>query len=231
MSRVHLVGGGRDDVRVAPLVRAFLDDAAEGAVRLLLVLEAGDTESVSRYRRLFALAGAPAVDVRAISEGAVFDADVLDGVGALAVGGGLTPAYADAVVPLGRRVRELLASGVPYLGFSAGAAIAASHALVGGWRLDGVPIGAEDAAEEVDELDVREGLGIVDFTVDVHAAQWGTLTRLVAAASGGRIRGGVGLDEHTALVVDAKGTTVRGAGAAWWVSDTRPPAVTRAMQG
>jgi cyanophycinase len=231
MSRVHLVGGGRDDVRVAPLVRAFLDDAGEGPVRLLLVLEAGDIESEGRYRRLFALAGAPGVDVRTVAEGTAFDADVLDGVGALAVGGGLTPAYADAIVPLRRRVQELLASGVPYLGFSAGAAIAASQALVGGWRLDGVPIAAEDAAEELDELDVREGLGIVSFTVDVHTAQWGTLTRLVAAASGGLIRGGVGLDEHTALVVDAHGSSVCGAGAAWWVSDTTPPAITRAVEG
>lgn len=41
----------------------------------------------------------------------------------------------------------------PYAGFSAGAAVAAERAVVGGWRLDGVRVCREDAGEDpVDDL-------------------------------------------------------------------------------
>jgi cyanophycinase len=55
------------------------------------------------------------------------------------------------------------------------------------------------------------GLGLVGGCVDIHAAQWGTLTRAVAVV---RARGGhgVAIDEHTTLEVDAGAMRVHGAG-------------------
>ncbi len=137
------------------------------------------------------------------------------------VGGGLTPAYHDAVRGIREAIRERVASGMPYAGFSAGASIAAGPALVGGYRVGGVEVVSEDAGEELDAVEVRPGLGLLDFAVDVHAAQWGTLSRLVAAVDAGLVTDGVAIDENTALVISAQAApAVRGSGQVWRVEST-----------
>jgi cyanophycinase len=55
-------------------------------------------------------------------------------------------------------------------------------------------------------------LGLVPFAVDVHAAQWGTLPRLVAAVGRGDVPYGVAVDENTLLSVDDGEARVTGAG-------------------
>jgi cyanophycinase len=135
----------------------------------------------------------------------------------LVVGGGLTPAYLAALRPHAEAVRALVAAGVPYLGFSAGSAIAAERALVGGWRIGGIEVSPEDGAEDLDEVTVSQGLGLVDVTIDVHAAQWGILSRLVAATEAGLAPGGVAIDEDTVLVVGEGGLVVGGSGNVWRV--------------
>ncbi len=86
---------------------------------------------------------------------------------------------------------------MPYAGFSAGAAIAGSHAVIGGWRIDGVPVCPEDSNEDLDAVDVVEGIGLVPGAVDVHAAQWGNVSRLVAVVAAGLAPSGVAIDEGT----------------------------------
>jgi cyanophycinase len=218
---VHLVGGGRDAALTAQAFRPFVTEAMHHArdrpahIALLLVLEDGDDASVPRFTAALVAAGAPAdaVRVTAIAEGDAFAAAAVDGAHGIAVGGGLTPAYLDAMTPIGRHVRDAVAAGASYLGFSAGAAIAPTTALVGGYRIEGVAVAPEDAAEELDELTVRPGLGLVDFAVDVHAAQWGTVGRIVAAVESGLVPRGVAIDEHTVLT----GADVRGSGRVWRV--------------
>jgi cyanophycinase len=114
----------------------------------------------------------------------------------------------------------MVRAGSPYLGFSAGAAVAARRAVVGGYRQDGVAICPEDNAEDLDELSVVDGLGLVDFAVDVHAAQWGNVPRLIAAVGAGLVHRGVAIDEDTLLHVadHPSATTVAGAGRVWWMS-------------
>lgn len=162
--------------------------------------------------------------VTAINEGEHFEAAAIEGAAGIFVGGGLTPAYRDAFEPIAGAVREAVAAGTPYLGFSAGAAIAAERALVGGYLLNGVPIGDEDAGEELDELTIAPGLGIVPFAVDVHAAQWGTVSRLIAAVDSGMTAKGFAIDEDTCLLWRSEATehepTVSGQGAAWRVERT-----------
>ncbi len=140
---------------------------------------------------------------------------MLDGIDALLVGGGPTPEYHASLAPAYPRIRELVAEGMPYAGFSAGAAIAATTAVVGGWRIGGVAVCPEDAGEELDEVTVVGGIGLVAGAVDAHAAQWGTLGRLAAAVEAGLVPGGVAIDECTTL---ATGGTVTGAGRAWLVT-------------
>jgi cyanophycinase len=130
------------------------------------------------------------------------------------VAGGLTPAYQEALCP----DPSFLAPDAVYGGFSAGAAIAAEVAIVGGWRADGVAVCAEEAGEDLDELELRPGLALLPALVEVHCAQWGTLGRLVEVVATGDGRPGWGLDEHTTLEVrDGAAVAVHGAGAAWLV--------------
>jgi cyanophycinase len=145
--------------------------------------------------------------------GGRLDVDSLADVDAVLVCGGLTPGYADALVPSAADLRAWLGRrAIPYAGFSAGSAIAADSAVVGGWLCDGVQVCPEDSAEDLDEVKVRAGLGLVPFTVDVHAAQWGTLPRLIAAVDVGGVEHGVAIDENTAAIVDGDEATVAGLG-------------------
>ena len=147
--------------------------------------------------------------------------DDLDGAAGVYVAGGWTPGYRDVLVDGGTDWLEPVRTGsVPYAGFSAGSSIAAEHALVGGWRVErngrAVPVCHEDVGEDLDLLTIGPGLAVVPFLVDVHAAQWGTLHRLVHALSiPGTPDVGWAIDEATALeVVDGVPVAVHGDGAA-----------------
>jgi cyanophycinase len=104
-------------------------------------------------------------------------------------------------------------------GFSAGAAIAAADALVGGWRI-ATPAGEvavcdEGAGEDLELVSVRPGLGLVPFAVDVHASQWGTVTRLLHAVACGAVAEGWAIDEDTLVTVAGDTLTVTGRGTAY----------------
>ena len=224
---VHLVGGGSssgaEDLYAPFVAEAAVRGAALGRavprVAVLLVDSDGTPSEEHReeFPRMIADGGRCEAVVTVVPAGTAFDTRVLSDVDGLVVAGGVTPAYLQAVLPLVDQVRLLVADGLPYLGFSAGAALAADRALVGGWLIGDVPVCPESAAEDLDEVTLAEGLGLVDLAVDVHAAQWGTLSRLVAATEAGLVRGGVAIDEGTALVVGEGALVVLGTGSVWRV--------------
>ena len=116
---------------------------------------------------------------------------------------------------------------MPDLGFSAGAMIAPQRALVGGYRVRGIEVCSEECSEGLDELDVRDGLGLVPFAVDVHTAQAGTLSRAVAAVAEGLVDRAVAVDENTALVLrhaDLEDLKVIGTGSCWTIRGSGPKA-------
>jgi cyanophycinase len=196
---MFLIGGGRDPEGVRVSHTPFLE--AVGGEVLCVCLD--DPE-----RWVQQLAGA---NVKCAS--APVPAD-LDGVSGVYVAGGLTPAYWATVCTtrFGDALREW---GGVYAGFSAGAALAAGAALVGGWRLNGVDVCDSDFAEGLEEVEVRPGLGLVDFTVDVHASQWGTLTRLAHAVAAGMVSDGLAIDEHTCVEVRGDELRLHGWGGAY----------------
>ncbi|MDM4764166.1 Type 1 glutamine amidotransferase-like domain-containing protein [Galbitalea sp. SE-J8] len=222
---IHLTGGGWTATGDPDLTRPFLAEAAErGAVvgrdiprvAFLIVREERDEYADAFPASFVAVAPCdPAIHFRA--EGGEFDSAVLDDIDGLVVAGGLTPAYLEAVGPIIDEIRLLVGDGLPYLGCSAGASIAAERAIVGGWLREGVPVCPEDAAEDLDELTVRPGLGLIDVSVDAHAAQWGTLARAIAAVEAGLTDSVVAIDELTALVVGEDSFTVAGRGQVWQV--------------
>ena len=220
---VHLVGGGRDLDAAASVYGGFLRQAggrarsSGRAVPRIGVVLVGDRDDlaggVDWFRLALARCGDPAaaevVSLTAEPDGELLLEDRspppalwwsnLDG---LLVGGGLTPAYHRALLPYAVAIRAAVAGGLPYAGFSAGAMIAPQRALLGGWRLGSTAVTHEDNAEDLDQVTVVDGLGLISSTVDVHATQWGTLTRLLAEVAAEEISSGIAVDENTVVILD-----------------------------
>jgi len=223
---IHLVGGGpfvASDAAAPFLAEATARSAAVGRtvprIALLSVARTTGASPSSTADIAEVLGGARQAEVLVteVAAGQVFSTTVLSDVDALVVSGGVAPDYLDAVAPLVDQIRLLVSDGLPYLGYSAGAMIASDRALVGGWRIGGVEICPQEASEGLDEVELREGLGLVDLTVDVHAVQAGTLTRLIASAEAEFVTAGLAIDEDTALVVGEGALEVRGTGSVWRV--------------
>jgi cyanophycinase len=223
----HLVGGGWNVDAQPVAYGSFLAEAAVVAGRdgrqlpviACVVLDEGDgAEQFARWESALHHA-APCRTVPVLVElGGRLDPSVLGDADGLLVCGGLTPAYAAALEPVAPEIRAWLRTGDrPYAGFSAGSAIASATAVVGGWLADGVPICSDDAAEDLDEVTVRPGLGLAPWTVDVHCAQWGTLTRLIETVRTDPALVGAGIDEDTVLIIGADDAEVRGLGSVWLV--------------
>src|SRR3954452_18770481 len=219
---VFLIGGGWCDERAGDMFGGFVAAATARSPRrepriLLVVMGTNDDarEYHQKYVHALGLVGGHELVIEAVAEGEPLDASSLDGIDGLFVGGGPTPEYHASLSPTYDRIRDLVSAGLPYVGFSAGAAIAATTAIVGGWLIDGVEVCPEDSNEELDPVTVVEGIGLVAGAVDVHATQWGNLARLVAAVEAGLVPHGVAIDECTTV---GPGGTVVGAGRAWKVS-------------
>jgi cyanophycinase len=209
---VFLIGGGRDAAGVLASHRPFVAALQDGPVACV-VLDEGEETDPARWEGNLRDAGVADVRMLVVSPTRRLTADDLEGIGGFYVAGGLTPEY-QAVLAAG----EPVPSGVPYAGFSAGAAVAGERALVGGWRARigdaEVAVVDDGAGEDLELVEVRDGLGLVDVIADVHAAQWGTLGRLCHAviAEG---REGWAIDEGTALELrDGAPLAVHGVGAA-----------------
>lgn len=220
---VHLVGGGGDPAHDADVYGTFVEETTARAVL------AGRDEPVvaiitvgpgSAHADELAASLGERVQVRrtVLAPGDTADLTVIAAVDGILIGGGITPDYLSALLPIAGEIRRQVSTGVPYLGFSAGAMIAAERALIGGWRIGGIEVAPEHISEGLDEITLMQGLGLLDVTVDVHAAQSGSLSRLIAATEAGQIDGGLAIDENTVLVVGEGALGVHGAGSVWRVS-------------
>jgi cyanophycinase len=225
---IHLIGGGRAEDYAGDVFVEFIAEAAERASiagrsvpRIGVVLVGGADDApfyAAAYRDQLLRVAVCEPIVSQVDEGATFASSILTGIDGLLIGGGHTPSYLEAVRPLIDEIRLLVADGLPYAGFSAGAAIASDRAIVGGWMIGDVEVCPEETSEELDEVTIVEGIGLVDLAIDVHAAQWGTLSRLVAATEAGLVDGGVAIDEFTVLIVGEGELRVEGAGSVWKVT-------------
>jgi cyanophycinase len=212
---ITLIGGGWSRGVQRDLYRVFVDCAGSNPVIACVVLDEGrGGAEYERWRQALDSTAPCRPRPVLVPLGGALDMSELADADALLVCGGLTPGYADAFEPVIDDVRAWLAAGRPYAGFSSGAAVAAASAVVGGWQLGGRPVCPPDAAEDLDELTVRPGLGLLDASVDVHASPWGTLSRAVAAVRAGLTSRAFAIDEDTALVIHADSSAVVvGAGA------------------
>ncbi|WP_277440822.1 hypothetical protein [Streptomyces sp. SPB162] len=204
----YLIGGGWDEAAASLVYGPFLAAAGPvSAVACLLIDEGVGAADFGRYEAALRTVAPCRPYPVLVPPGGELDPAALDGAAALLVCGGLTPAYGDVLAP-----HAGLLPRVPYAGFSAGAAVAADLALVGGWRADGIPVCPEETAEDLDEITLRPGLGLVPCTVEAHAAQWGTLARLIETVARGDVAVGVAIDENTLLTVEDGRCAVDGLG-------------------
>lgn len=250
---VHLIGGGRDLSAAPVLYGRFVAEAQARALSVgrrrpvvgICIVGPSEEHEAAVAWFLQALGGPEAATVLALtaepagpllvgdqaSPGEPFS--TLDG---LLVGGGLAPAYHGTLQPYAATIRTAVQDGLPYAGFSAGAMIAPVRALLGGWRLGITAVTHEDNAEDLDQVTVVDGLGLVVPTVEVHTAQWGTMSRLVAAVADGATEHGIAIDENTVVILDPgtdspRVAEIRGLGQAWFVDrvetgarvERRPP--------
>lgn len=139
---------------------------------------------------------------------------------AVFVCGGATPLYHQALCEDVGWLDYMRERGLPYGGTSAGAAIAAETAVLGGWQTTRNDAITRDilfigASEGLDLLTTQPGLGLVSFAVDVHASQMGTLTRLIHAVEQGHVAEGWAIDENTMLEITPTTQQVYGRGHAY----------------
>lgn len=218
-----LIGGGWT-AEAAPALYGPLLEVAAGSRPTVACVVVDDGDGAAQFARWAAALhrAGPCQPVPVlVPVGTVLDTAALGSADALLVCGGPTPAYADALAPAASALRHWLRAGSrPYAGFSAGAVVAAERAVVGGWRSAGTPVCPQDASEDLDEVTVVTGIGLLPFAVDVHAAQWGTIGRLMAAVSLARLRHGLAIDEDTLITVEEGQLTVSGTGQAHLVTPT-----------
>lgn len=220
---VHLVGGGGDPTHVAEVFGTFLSEVTVQAAQsgrdepIVAIITVGPNDA--HAEELAASLGDTVQTRRAVlAPGDTAALAAVFAVDGILIGGGVTPDYLAALLPIAGEIRRQVSVGVPYLGFSAGAMIAAERALIGGWRIGGVEVTPEHVSEGLDEITLAQGIGLLDVTVDVHAAQSGSLSRLIAATEAGLIDGGLAIDEDTVLVVGEGALGVHGGGSVWRVS-------------
>ncbi|MFF2029927.1 Type 1 glutamine amidotransferase-like domain-containing protein [Arthrobacter sp. NPDC058192] len=231
---IILVGGGPDTVTTPVVFDRFVRELRTRAggraprVAVVLVDQEGSSELfLPAYVR--PLESRIACEVLPVLLRPYKDADpdAFEGVDGIVVGGGPTPGYLAGLLASAVAIRRAVSKGVPYMGFSAGAMVAPARAIVGGYRIKGTEVCSEECSEGLDELEIRDGLGLVPFAVDVHTAQAGTLSRVVGAVAQGLLDRAAAVDENTALVLrhtDLDELEVIGAGHCWTVRGAGPKA-------
>lgn len=221
---VHLVGGGPDTCTSADVVAAFVAEALDRSPQPRIGVVLHDVDgSAGHFLPQYAELLGRSVEVLPVP----FDGarpPELPSVDALVVAGGRTPAYRDALAPSARLLVHLVAAGMPYLGFSAGAMVAPATAVLGGWLDDGAAVCPSEWSEGLDTVATTSGLGLVEtFSVDVHTGAAGLLGRSVSLVLRGETACVAAIDEDTCLVVptiDAKPADCRvvGRGTVTWTS-------------
>ncbi len=230
MIPVFLMGGGWEPEGWPQTYGPFVQAAqVSGRCQISLILAADHNdekmEIATRYRSVFETLGLAAEEMTIVwvSETCPLKPEMLTASQptGVFVGGGITPAYQTALCADKTWLDYLHQEQIPYAGFSAGAAIAVEQAIVGGWKVQRAEqaIGILDAdfGEGIEYLEVRPGLGLLPFAVDVHASQWGTITRLIQAVDLEMVADGWAIDENTVIHTYGDQLTIGGLGHAYHV--------------
>lgn len=230
---VHLIGGGATTSADAALHAPFVAEAAARAsaagrsrprIAVISLHPESEEKAAALAELLTSASDGDGIEVHATAgrPGEPVALTAIADVDGIAVGGGFVEDVRAGLEPLFGELRRQVADGVPYLGVSAGAMVAAEGSLGSGTRIGGVQVAPEDPDDEDEplELEIESGIGLIDVAIEVHVAQRGMLSRLVAAVESGLIAGGLGIDERTALIVGDGRLGSAGKGSVWRVLPT-----------
>ncbi|MFN3597096.1 MAG: cyanophycinase [Rubricoccaceae bacterium] len=198
------IGGAEAKTADRPILTRFVQLAGAEHARIVVLPTASELEDTGdRYAELFRELGAARVEVLPITEREealddAFAEKVCHATGVFLTGGNqLRLSTILGGTPIARAIRRCHASGAVVAGTSAGAAILAEHMIAGG------EAGATPYANGVI---LAPGLGLTNgLIIDQHFRQRDRLGRLLAAIAYNPFSVGVGLDEDTALFLDAAG--------------------------
>lgn len=201
-------GGGTDPSANQACFSPFVETAYRtgGVPKLVLVIHQQHEADLDAYRKMLIHGGAKAEHITPVlvsGERSLMGIDLL-GASGVFVAGGHTPDIHYALCQDISWLRTLKRENIPYCGTSAGATIAAKHAIVGGYKIRRkgrtVQMMHPAASEGIEMLDIRGGLGIIPDVfqaVDVHASQAGTLLRVIHMVEQGLTHTVAALDEDT----------------------------------
>ncbi len=215
---ITLVGGGPDTVSNKDVVIPFIAACNNRGARRIAVLLAGSAKSAEffypEYQSLLdGLTGN--LEVFPLELG--ISAGQLTQFDAFVVCGGPTPVYLEALINSAETIQKQVEEGAPYIGFSAGAMIAAKKAIIGGHLAGDYSVCPVEWSEELEQTEVVPGLDIVPWTIETHASQAGLLGRAIEVVSQDLAPEVVAIDDDTALVLeDHKPPTTIGSGRTWW---------------
>jgi cyanophycinase len=196
---VIAIGGNEDKRGEKSILREFIRRAGGSEARIVIIPSASvePERRAVRYGQLFTRLGASSVYSIHPERGITPDDLVLvtNATGIFVTGGDQERLMAH-LRPTGvaAAIVEAVRNGAVYAGTSAGASALSGRMITGSKKKRGTDI-----------VEFGDGLGLLPtIIIDQHFSERSRLTRLISAAkSHGMV--GVGIDENTALVVDAKG--------------------------
>lgn len=125
--------------------------------------------------------------------------DDLDGV---ILADGHSPTLLTALAGVRNQLSRLVHADVPFIGYAAGAAVAARHAYVGGWRVEGYPVANENTAHGLDDVAIVDGLALVTPLILPHNNTEHADGLATSCLEQNWARTAVALDDTACLIVD-----------------------------
>ena len=200
---VIAIGGAEDKLQSRAVLRRILELSGESEARIAVIPTASRKSDIGfRYCELFTSMGAAEARVVSLRERKDCSSTELlhmirDATCVFMTGGNqLRLSSILGGTPAARLMRHRNAEGLVVAGTSAGAAIMSEHMIA---------YGREGSTPRAGMVAIAPGLGFVNqVIIDQHFRQRDRLGRLLAALAYNPFAVGVGLDEDTAIIVDAE---------------------------
>lgn len=219
-----VLSGGIDQHTARPIASRLLRDIAAAqsqnadtasGVPVIGVIIRG-SESPLVLAELGAAFGDGSCEFRAL-DGEIQPGDIL-GLDAIVIADGDAAQLLRACASVLTDLRGLVQRGTAFWGIGAGAAIAADMAVTDGFEIGGVAVAPRISTDVATEVQLAQGLGLVDITVIPGAAQLGRLGIGIAACEAGLLDRAIALDANTSLLISDGGITLHGSGSMWEIT-------------
>jgi cyanophycinase len=196
------IGGAEERTSSAKVLKKFIRLCGGKKARIVIIPTASNlADTGDKYIEIFAKLGvvdAISLTINERSEASRKDyLEVLENATGIFITGGNQLRLSTILggTEVAKKIRRLNAQGVHVAGTSAGAAIMPEHMIAGG---------STGSIPSADGVNLAPGLGLTNaLLIDQHFSQRDRLGRLLTAISYNPYMLGVGIDEDTAIFIDA----------------------------